>query len=95
MNGSMVFRDREHAAELLADELRARGWHRILLVSSPYHMRRAVMVWRKVAPDVAVTPSPPASAQFYEHTRGATLDQILGIMWEYVAIAGYWWRGYL
>lgn len=75
--------------------LRARGWNRILLVSSPYHMRRAVMVWRKVAPEVAVTPSPPASAQFYEHTRGATLDQIVGIVWEYVAIAGYWWRGYL
>jgi hypothetical protein len=53
------------------------------------------MVWRKVAPEVAVTPSPPASAQFYEHTRGATLDQIVGIVWEYVAIAGYWWRGYL
>ena len=35
MNGSMVFRDREHAAELLADELRARGWHDVLVLGVP------------------------------------------------------------
>lgn len=80
----------------LVKEILDRGrWKTILLVSSPYHMRRAMMVWEKNAPDIAVTPTPPPSAQFYEHTRGATLDQIRGILWEYVAIGYYWWRGYL
>jgi uncharacterized SAM-binding protein YcdF (DUF218 family)/glycosyltransferase involved in cell wall biosynthesis len=77
-------------------EILARGrWNRILLVSSPYHMRRAMMVWEKNAPDITVTPTPPPNAQFYEHTRGATFAQIRGIVWEYVAIGYYWWRGYL
>ena len=29
--------------------LRERNWRNVLLVSSPYHMRRAMMVWKKVA----------------------------------------------
>ena len=75
--------------------LRDHRWRRILLVSSPYHMRRALLVWRKQAPDVDVTPAPVPQSQFYDHTRGATLDQIRGILQEYVAIFGYWRRGWL
>ena len=70
-------------------------WNKILLVSSPYHMRRARMVWNKVAPEITVIPSPPPNAQFYEHTRGATMAQIRGILWEYLAIAYYWWNDWL
>ena len=36
----------------------ASGWHRVLLVSSPYHMRRALMTWHKAAPDIVVVASP-------------------------------------
>jgi len=75
--------------------LREHRWNRVLLVSSPYHMRRALLVWRKVAPDITVVPSPPERTQFYEHTRGATLEQVRGILQEYVAIAAYWRRGWL
>jgi uncharacterized SAM-binding protein YcdF (DUF218 family)/glycosyltransferase involved in cell wall biosynthesis len=76
--------------------LRDHRWRSILLVSSPYHMRRATMVWRKVAPDVKVIPSPPPQSQFYDHPRaGATLSQIRGILQEYVAIFAYWRRGWL
>ena len=74
---------------------RQRQWRSLLLVSSPYHMRRALLVWNKVAPEVSVVPSPPEQTQFYEHTRGASLEQIRGLMQEYVAIAVYWWRGWL
>jgi uncharacterized SAM-binding protein YcdF (DUF218 family)/glycosyltransferase involved in cell wall biosynthesis len=70
-------------------------WSKILLVSSPYHMRRAVMSWRREAPAVTVVPTPPPQSQFYEHTRGATLEQIRGILWEYVATFAYWRRGWL
>ena len=75
--------------------LRDRGWRRILLVSSPYHMRRALLVWHKQAPDVMVVPTPAEHSQFYAHARGATLEQVLGIAQEYLAILGYWRRGWL
>jgi uncharacterized SAM-binding protein YcdF (DUF218 family) len=78
------------------DILRDHHWRRILLVSSPYHMRRATMVWRKVAPGIVVVPSPPSQSQFYDHPHaGATLEQIRGIAQEYVAILAYWRRGWL
>lgn len=68
-------------------------WHRVALVSSPYHMRRAMLTWKKVAPEIEVHPTPPSSSFFYAHTRGASLEQIRGILQEYVAIVAYWWRG--
>jgi uncharacterized SAM-binding protein YcdF (DUF218 family)/glycosyltransferase involved in cell wall biosynthesis len=75
--------------------LRSRKWHRILLVSSPYHMRRAVLTWHKVAPDIDVIPTPPQSSQFYAHDTGANLQQLRGIVHEYGAIVLYRWRGWI
>lgn len=75
--------------------LRDHRWQRILLVSSPYHMRRALMVWWKQAPDVKVVPTPVPQSQFYDHARGATLEQVRGILQEYFAIFAYWRRGWL
>jgi uncharacterized SAM-binding protein YcdF (DUF218 family) len=77
------------------DILRDHHWQKILLVSSPYHMRRALLVWRKQAPSIVVVPAPSAQSQFYDHTRGATLDQVRGILQEYLAIFAYWRRGWL
>jgi uncharacterized SAM-binding protein YcdF (DUF218 family)/glycosyltransferase involved in cell wall biosynthesis len=77
------------------DILREHNWRTILLVSSPYHMRRALLVWRRQAPDVRVIATPPRETQFYAHGRGATLDQVRGILQEYVAIAAYWRRGWI
>jgi uncharacterized SAM-binding protein YcdF (DUF218 family)/glycosyltransferase involved in cell wall biosynthesis len=73
--------------------LRKMGWRRIALVSSPYHMRRATMTWRKVAPDIAVVPTPPESSLFYAHERGVSLEQIQGLAQEYAGIIYYWWVG--
>ena len=75
--------------------LKDHRWTSILLVSSPYHMRRAVGVWRKVAPEIAVAATPPEQSQFYDHVRGANLEQVRGIIQEYLAILGYWRRGWL
>ena len=76
--------------------LQSRGWSEIVLVSSPYHMRRAVGTWRKVAPEVRVIPVPSKSA-FYGHRPrdGASLEQIGGLVHEYLGLAAYWWRGWL
>jgi uncharacterized SAM-binding protein YcdF (DUF218 family)/glycosyltransferase involved in cell wall biosynthesis len=75
--------------------LERNGWQRILLVSSPYHMRRALLTWKRNAPGVTVIASPPPESQFYAHTRGATLEQIRGILQEYVAILDYWRKGWI
>ena len=75
--------------------LNEHGWKRILLVTSPYHMRRATLTWRKLAPDIQVTPSAAATSEFYTHQRGASLRQIRGILYEYAAILSYRWRGFL
>jgi uncharacterized SAM-binding protein YcdF (DUF218 family)/glycosyltransferase involved in cell wall biosynthesis len=71
-----------------------RGWKNVLLVSSPYHMRRAVMTWRKAAPEIIVVPTPPAQSEFYLHDTGASLEQIRGIAQEYLAIIVYKLRGW-
>jgi hypothetical protein len=42
-----------------------------------------------------VLPTPVPRSQFYEHARGATLEQVRGILQEYVAILGYWRRGWV
>ena len=75
--------------------LDAHGWRRILLVSSPYHMRRALLTWRKAAPAITVIPTPPSASQFYAHDRGASLEQMRGIAQEYAAIIMYRWRGWI
>jgi uncharacterized SAM-binding protein YcdF (DUF218 family) len=41
--------------------LAERGWKTVLLVSSPYHMRRAMMTFRKMAPEIDVVPVPAPS----------------------------------
>jgi uncharacterized SAM-binding protein YcdF (DUF218 family) len=79
----------------VADILRKRGWKKILLVSSPYHMRRALLTWGKTASDITVISTPVPDSQFYAHQWGASLEQIEGILQEYAAIAAYWWRGWL
>jgi uncharacterized SAM-binding protein YcdF (DUF218 family) len=73
--------------------LAEQNWKTIALVSSPYHMRRALLTWKKVAPDVQVIATPPETSLFYAHGRGITLEQIRGLLQEYAAIAYYWWRG--
>ena len=84
----------EHAA-YLRELLLARGWRRALVVSSPYHMRRALLTWRKVAPEITAIPAPVVTSQFYAHGSGATLEQIGGIAHEYTAILAYKWRGWI
>jgi uncharacterized SAM-binding protein YcdF (DUF218 family)/glycosyltransferase involved in cell wall biosynthesis len=78
-----------------AQILERHGWKRILLVSSPYHMRRAMLTWEEVAPGITVVPTPVPESQFYAHQRGASLEQMRGILHEYLAIVQYWRRGWI
>jgi hypothetical protein len=58
-------------------------------------MRRAILTWRHVAPEIEVAAVPVPHSQFYDHERGASLDQIRGLVQEYAAILVYWWRGWI
>jgi uncharacterized SAM-binding protein YcdF (DUF218 family) len=75
--------------------LEQQGWDTILLVSSPYHMRRALLTWKRVSPETTVIPAPVPSSQFYDHNWGASLEQARAILHEYGAIAWYWWKGWI
>lgn len=90
-NGANTYDDvmRVHAV------LRTNGWRRILLVSSPYNMKRAMLAWRKNAPDIEVVATPVPQSQFYTHGRGANLDQLRGLAKEYGALVAYFWKGWI
>lgn len=87
------------AARLVRDN----GWKRILLVSSPYHMKRAVLVWGKHEPRLEVVPTPVRSSKFYTYSEeahvwgrpGPTWTQLRGLMKEASALAYYRFRGWL
>lgn len=78
-----------------AEIVRALGADEVLLVSSPFHMRRALLTWQKQVPDIKAISTPVSRSQFYTHGRGANFRQIRGIVWEYAAIATYWLRGWI
>ena len=73
----------------------------ILLVSSPYHMRRVSLVFKKTGKEIEVTCTPVKQSSFYKHRinkgdwKQVNLGQIEGIFREYLAIIYYWWKGYI
>jgi uncharacterized SAM-binding protein YcdF (DUF218 family) len=87
------------------DILDKNNWNNVLLVSSPYHMRRASLVFDKIAKDTKVTYTPIPNSLFYSHPdkdvygrrvwKRINLQQIKGIFHEYLGILYYWWKGYI
>ncbi len=75
--------------------LRENNWKKIILVSSPYHMRRALLTWEKNAPDIKVIASPVKKSQYYDYELGPNTDQIRGILHEYASMLVYWWRDWI
>lgn len=87
-----------------ARRAREQGWRKVVIVSSPYHMRRALMVWSKLAPDIEALPAPVTKCRFYGYdesrrpqrsVRGATATQLLGLAQELVTLGYYRIRGWI
>jgi len=78
-----------------SDIVRRNGWKKILLVSSPYHMRRASLVYDKLGEGVDVIYTPIKDSKFYKHGFGASPRQIKGILHEYAGIVYYLIKGYI
>ena len=86
------------------DILRKHGWHNVILVSSLYHMRRASLVFNKLCKDIKVTYVPVEYGIFYSHPekdelgrkiwKRINIEQIRGILHEYLAIIYYWHKGW-
>ena len=80
---------------LIKEKLVNKGARSIILITSPYHSRRALWVWRASMPELEVlapivVDTPKSSPQWK-----ADFAQIKVICYEYVAIAYYRWKGWL
>lgn len=80
---------------MVGQMLKSQGARSILFLTSPYHSRRSLWLWRKQASDIAVlapavVDTPPSNPQW-----SATVDQIKAITYEYAAIAYNRLRGWL
>lgn len=45
--------------------------------------------------DIRVYYTPVEKSHFYSYGRGASLEQVRGILHEYAAIVVYWWRRWI
>ncbi|MFA5339161.1 MAG: ElyC/SanA/YdcF family protein [Candidatus Omnitrophota bacterium] len=107
--GSIILEDKAMSTyqhvRFSEEMLKSKGWNKILLVSSPYHMRRVSLVFEKTGKGIEVAYTPVKKSSFYKHKtsniyagwnlKQISLGQIEGIFREYLAIAYYWWKGYI
>lgn len=80
-------------------------WKSILLISSPYHMRRVSLAVNKNIHGLKIRYTPIVNSFFYarpsknDHVqilkKQITLQQIKGLLREYFGILYYWWRGWI
>lgn len=75
--------------------LRNKGFNKILLVSSPYNMKRASLVFNHIAENIDVVYAPVPDPQFYHRERRVKLEQIRAILHEYIGIIYYFWKRYI
>lgn len=71
------------------------GARKALLITAPYHSRRASLIWRHEAPEIKVTAirvidTPPDSPVW-----SASLDELISIAYEYAALVHNWCTGRL
>ena len=71
------------------------GWNRLLLVTSPYHTRRAGLTFRHNAPDLSVLNAPVPLSAYYTRDNPVSLRQIRGVLHELISILFYWMRGWI
>lgn len=74
---------------------RRQGWHRLLLVTSPYHTRRADLTFRRNAPELTVLQAPVPQSGYYARSEPVTLRQIRGVLHEFLGLLFYWIKGWI
>lgn len=81
------------------------SWDEIILVSSPYHMRRSSLVFDKIAKNIKVIYVPIKDSLFYAYPdrdiygrkiwKRISFEQIRAIFHEYMGIIYYWFKGWI
>jgi uncharacterized SAM-binding protein YcdF (DUF218 family) len=86
-------------AVLVAEMLRARGITRVVMVTSPLHMWRSMVVFARqgVHPIPAIAPLAPSGRDFGVGVLPTESALLVGdaVAYEWAACAYYWWRGWL
>lgn len=73
-----------------------RGWKKIIIISSPYHMRRLNLLFKKNMRDLEVAYVPVEYSGYYGNPTDAVRPrQIQGILQEYMALIYYKLKGYI
>jgi len=80
-------------------------WKNILLISSPYHMRRVLLTVNKNIHGLEIRYVPIMNSLFYARPDKSNygrilkkqifLQQIKGLLHEYFGIVYYWWKGWI
>lgn len=87
------------------DILKDRNWEKVILISSPYHMRRVYLVFKRISQETKVFYSPIPKSLFYSHKlrneegkirlRRINVRQIKALLHEYFGIVYYKIKGYI
>lgn len=77
------------------DVARERRWKTILLVTSPYHGRRADLTFHRNAPELTVVHTPAHESGYYAQRGRITARQLRGIFHEIFGILYYWLKGWI
>ncbi len=84
--------------EMVADLkkiLTEKGWKKVILISSSYHMRRLKLLCDRGLGNTTVYFIPVEKSSFYRRGRRVQMRQIKGIIHEYLAILYYKLKGYV
>ena len=88
-------RSTAESVQLSAAVLRQRQVKQALLVTAPYTSLRAQQVWQKQAPDVLMLAQSAVDNPPVQMSWQTPLRTVRAVAYEYLAIAYYWWKGWL
>lgn len=81
--------------ESLNNILEEKEWNSVLIVSSPYHMRRTELVVNNLMHSKKVYYVPTSENTFFGNRGRVQWKHIRAIAREYLAIVYYWYKGYI
>lgn len=78
-----------------ASLLQKHNFSSVLFVTAPYHSRRALLVWQKVAPELKLQVFATADTPSEQPMWTVSFNTARVIAYEYLAIIYYWFRGWV
>lgn len=79
----------------LKEYLQRHNWNSVMIVSSPYHMRRVSLVAKKVLPQYRVRLSPLKQTEFFGNRGEVKIRHVRAILHEYLGLVYYAYKKYI